>query len=141
AERLQPRAEPRRRAAHSAGDRPDLAVLAGQQRDDPAGLPQLVHAQHHAGVTVEVGHPAIIPPRADNGAGRRAAGDPSETEPAQLLRVALPVLGHFHVQVEVDLAAQQAFDLLARVRTDVPQALTAAPENDPLLARPLDVEL
>ena len=37
---------------------------------------------------------------------------------AQLLGVALPVLGHLHVQVQVDLAAQQPLDLLARLGPD-----------------------
>src|SRR5262245_22649624 len=39
----------------------------------------------------------------------------SEAELTQLLRVALPVLGDPHVQIEVDAGAQQLLDLAARL--------------------------
>ena len=65
AERLQPGAEPRGRAADAPGDRAQPAVPAGQQRDDPVGLAQFLHAQHHRVVAVELaavsGHPPILP--------------------------------------------------------------------------------
>ena len=53
AERLEPRAEPRRGPPDALGDRADPAVPAGQQRDDPVGLAQLLHPQHDRVVAVE----------------------------------------------------------------------------------------
>ena len=52
-EGLEPGAEPRGRAAYPLGDRAHTSVLAGQQRDDPVGLGQLVGAQHDRLVSVE----------------------------------------------------------------------------------------
>src|SRR5690606_12299854 len=43
----------------------------------------------------------------------RTDGEGSETELAQLFRVPLPVLGHLHVQVQVDAGAEDVLDLLA----------------------------
>ena len=61
-ERLEPRPEPRRRAAHALADRTDLAVRPGQEGDDAVGLPQLVGAQDDRLVAVEA-HRAHSPPR------------------------------------------------------------------------------
>src|SRR4029450_215410 len=65
AERLQPGAESGGGAAHAAGHRAQPAVPPGEQRDDPVALAQLLHAQHHRVVAVEVaaisGHLAILP--------------------------------------------------------------------------------
>ena len=54
AHRLEPGAELRHRLAHPLGHGPHLAVLGGQQHDDAVGLAELVGAQHHAGVAVQV---------------------------------------------------------------------------------------
>ena len=51
-------------APHPLADRPDPAVPAGEQRDDPVRLAQLMDAQHHGFVTVER-HPSIVPDRPD----------------------------------------------------------------------------
>ena len=48
AQRLEPGAELRRGLAHALGHRPHLAVVLGQEDDDPVGLAQAVGAQHHA---------------------------------------------------------------------------------------------
>ena len=54
AERLQPGAEPRGGAADPSGHRAQPAVPAGEQGDDPVGLAELLHAQHHRVVAVEL---------------------------------------------------------------------------------------
>ena len=79
AERLQPGAEPRRGAPHALGDRAHPAVPAGEQRDDPVGLAQLLHAQHHRVVAVEPAseprrHTAIVPRTVRSPAGAAASG-------------------------------------------------------------------
>ena len=72
-ERLEPRAPARGGAAYALGDRADQPVLAGQQGDDPVGLPQLVGAQDDRLVAIE-GHPPIVPRSA---AGAAAAPGPT----------------------------------------------------------------
>src|SRR6478736_2969381 len=62
---------------------------------------------------------------------------PSEAETLQLLGVALPVLGHLDVQVEVDLLAEERLDALARVRADLTQPGAPTSDDDRLLARAL----
>ena len=42
--------------ANALGNRADLAVALGEQHDDAIGLTELVGAQHHAGIAVEVAH-------------------------------------------------------------------------------------
>ena len=54
----------------------------------------------------------------------------SETEPLQLFRVALPVLGHLDVEVEEDLLPEQRLDALARGRADLAQPGAAAADDD-----------
>ena len=44
--RFQPGAEAAAGAAHSLGHGTDLAVVFGQERDDPVGFAQLMGAQH-----------------------------------------------------------------------------------------------
>src|SRR5262249_26479405 len=61
AERLQPPAELRSGTPHALRDRADAAVVAGEQRDDPVGLAELLHPQHHGVVAVE------LPPEAASG--------------------------------------------------------------------------
>src|SRR5690606_24187658 len=65
AERLQPRAKPRRGPTHPAGDGTDPTVPTSQQRDDPIRLAQLLRTQHHRVIAVELaaisGHFAILP--------------------------------------------------------------------------------
>src|SRR6476469_962442 len=51
---------------------------------------------------------------------------PSEAETLQLLGVALPVLGHLDVQVEVDLLAEQRLDGVPGPRADVLEPRTPA---------------
>ena len=68
----------------------------------------------------------LLGPRAEPG---------SEAELAQLLGVALPVLGDLHVQVEVDRGAQQRLDLLAGLRADVLQPRALVADDDALLRR------
>ena len=82
-ERLEPRAELRRRPAHPLGDRAHPPVLAGQQGDDAVGLTQLVGAQHDRLVAVER-HPPILPASwADAVTRRRGA---SASRPAAAAR-------------------------------------------------------
>ena len=50
--RLQPGAEAAAGAADALGDGTDLAVVLGQERDDPVRLAQLVGAQHHGVIPV-----------------------------------------------------------------------------------------
>ena len=64
-----------------------------------------------------------------------------EAEAAQVLGVALPVLGDPDVQVEVDPRAEQRLDLAAGPAADVLQPLALGADDDRLLARPLDVDL
>ncbi len=65
----------------------------------------------------------------------------SEAELAQLLGVALPLLGDLDVQVEVDRRAQQLLDLRAGVGADLAQAGTLLADDDALLAVALDVDV
>src|SRR5690606_8345566 len=60
--RLEPGAEPALGLAHALGHGPDLAVVAGQQRDDAVGLAQLVRPEHDPLVVVER-HGAFLTPR------------------------------------------------------------------------------
>ena len=62
AERLQPAAEPTLGPPHALGHRPDPALAPGQQGDDPIGLAEFRHPQHHGGVAVN-GHQAMVPLR------------------------------------------------------------------------------
>src|SRR5689334_9987527 len=66
------------------------------------------------------------------------ASRPLKAQPAKLLGVALPVFRDLHAQVEVNLCAQQLFDLGARGGADLPQPGTALADDDPLLAVPFD---
>ena len=52
-QRLQPGPELRRGAAHTLGDRPDLAVVLGEEHHDAVGLAQAVGAQDDAPVAEE----------------------------------------------------------------------------------------
>src|SRR5580704_12773522 len=64
-----------------------------------------------------------------------------EAEAAELLGVALPVLGDLDVQVEVDPGAQESLDLPAGAGADVLQPRSPGADDDGLLARPLHVQL
>src|SRR5271155_4728963 len=64
-----------------------------------------------------------------------------EAEAAELLGVALPVLGDLDVQVEVDPGAQESLDLVAGPGADVLQPRSPRAYDDGLLARPLHVQL
>jgi hypothetical protein len=55
-ERLQPGPEPGHGLAHPLGHRPDLAALAGEQRDDPVGLAQLLGSQDDGLVAIDDRH-------------------------------------------------------------------------------------
>ena len=74
------------------------------------------------------------------GTDRAALGHGLEPQAAQLFRVALPVLGDLHVQVEVD-PARRAAPRSAAGRWCRPARSRAppAPDHDALLAGPLDV--
>src|SRR5882757_5676097 len=61
-----------------------------------------------------------------------------EAEAAQLLGIALPVLGDLDPQVQEDLGAEQRLDLLASAGSDVLQPFALVPDQDPLLAGPFD---
>src|SRR5690606_29099067 len=130
------------------GHRPDPAMAASQQRNDPVRLAQLLRTQHHRVVAVELaaipGHSAIVPTVAwtagAHSPGRRTSGR-SEPQPAQLLRVTLPVLGHAYVQVQIDPGAEQPLDLGPSPRADLLQAGSLAPDHDRLLAGPLHVHV
>ena len=65
----------------------------------------------------------------------------SEAELDQLLRIALPVLGHLDVQVEVDAGAEQRLDALARVGPDLAEPGAALADDDGLLGRALHVQV
>src|SRR5689334_2675918 len=65
----------------------------------------------------------------------------SETQLAQLLGVALPILGDAHVEVQVHRGAEQRLDLPAGGRPDVLEPGTALADDDALLAVAFDVEL
>src|SRR6478609_4423534 len=65
----------------------------------------------------------------------------SEAEALELLGVALPVLGHLDVEVEVDLLPEERLDTLAGVRADLAQPGAAASDDDGLLAGALDEDV
>src|SRR5262249_46848025 len=65
----------------------------------------------------------------------------SEAQLAQLLRVALPVLGDLHEQVEEDRRPEERLDVAARGRADLAQARAAGADDDGLLAGALDVDV
>ena len=76
------------------------------------------------------GTPVVLSPRLGwarprAGTGRAAGGSVVEAQAAELLGVALPVLGHLDVQVEVDAGAQERLDLLAGAACRRPQPLAA----------------
>src|SRR5882757_186021 len=60
-ERLQPSPPAGPGAPHPLGHRAHLAAPAGEQRGDPISLAELLHPQHHAGVTPQ-GHRRILRP-------------------------------------------------------------------------------
>src|ERR1035438_1997625 len=68
-------------------------------------------------------------------------GSVVKAQAAQLLGVALPVLGDLDVQVEVDLGAQQRLDLVAGTAAYLLQPRALGADDDGLLARPLHVKL
>src|SRR5882757_3738922 len=70
----------------------------------------------------------------------RRRARPSEPELAQLAWVALPVLRHLDVQLEIDLGAEQRLDLAAGGGADLLEPGTALADDDALLAGPLHVE-
>ena len=88
-------------AADPPGHRAQPAVPAGEQGDDPVGLAELLHAQHHRVVAVELsavpGHRAILPRGAKSGSARggrarnpdaRAAVTPVACSPWLCIRTA-----------------------------------------------------
>src|SRR6202012_2842539 len=77
------------------------------------------------------------------GGSVRPPGCPSgvQAEAGELLGVALPVLGHLDVQVEVDAGTQQGLDLLPGPAADVLQAGALGADDDGLLAGALDIHL
>src|SRR6185312_11408359 len=85
-ERLQPRPPPGPGTAHAFGDGADLAAALHEQGDDPVGLAELLHAQHHAGVAVQ----------SHGGSLRRGS---SGTAPPRAVPLALPTNGTFVAQV------------------------------------------
>ena len=64
-----------------------------------------------------------------------------EPQALQLFRVSLPVLGDLHVQVEVDRLTEERLDRPAGLGADLAQPRAAAPDDDGLLAGPLDVDV
>src|SRR5512139_478043 len=91
------------------------------------------------------------PDRATNasvpGSARRAEPPPvgnrpsrSEAQLRQLLRVPLPVLQDFDVEVQEDRGAQESLDLAAGAGTDLAEPFAAVADDDGLLAGALDVE-
>src|SRR5699024_1788486 len=92
AERFQPGPELRAGAPHPLGHRAHLPVAAGQQRDDPVGLTQLVGAQHDRLVPVEL-HLPIVTYRTDKPAAGARWGDGApfpSTSPVSTLGSAAP---------------------------------------------------
>src|SRR5690606_24285664 len=94
-----------------------------------------------AGRRCRAGHsggPPPPPPPPRRKSAHPASPPPSdllvEAQPAQLLGVALPVLGDLHPQVEVDAAAQQRFDLPACPGADLAQPGALRADDDRLLA-------
>ena len=71
--RLEPAAEAALGLAHALGDRPHLAVPAGEEHDDAVGLAQLVGAEDDAAVVVER-HAAAGTPSAARLRRRRSGG-------------------------------------------------------------------
>src|SRR4051812_37523299 len=65
----------------------------------------------------------------------------SEPELAELLRVALPLLRHPHVQIEVHPNAEQGLDLDPGPTTDVTQPARPGTDHDRLLALPFHVDV
>src|SRR4051794_29191843 len=65
----------------------------------------------------------------------------SESQPAQLSGIALPVLGDPYVQVEVDLRTEQVLDLGTRPGTDLLEPAAPGADHDGLLAGPLHVDV
>ena len=70
-ERLEPRAEARRRAADALRDRSELAVSAAQHRHDPVRFAQLVGAEDHDLVAVG-GHLSIMAAASPAGSAARS---------------------------------------------------------------------
>src|SRR5659263_491896 len=62
----------------------------------------------------------------------------SEPQPAELLRIPLPVLGHLDVQREVDPQAEQLLDAGAGLGAHLAEAGAATPDDDGLLALAFD---
>ena len=93
----------------------------------------------------EMAHDDETPPQLDDEDpnDERASGPTEErlveTESSQLLRVALPVLGHLDMQVEIDRHSQQVLDITTCHLTDVAQPRALVADDDRLLAGPLDI--
>lgn len=66
--------------------------------------------------------------------------DELKPQSAKLFGVALPVLGDLDPQVEIDLGAQQVFDLATGRGTHLPQPGTTLADDDALLTISLDVQ-
>src|SRR6478735_3485745 len=81
--------------------------------------------------------PAQIRDDGSESEGSQGSGR-SEAEAAELLGVALPVLGHLDVQVEVHPLAEQLLDAGARVGADLAQAGPTTTDDDRLLRVALD---
>src|SRR5262245_30257235 len=62
--------------------------------------------------------------------GLPGSGRESEAEFAELAGVALPVLGHAYVQIEVDPGAEKLLDLVAGPGADLAQPGAAGPDHD-----------
>src|SRR6266702_7757655 len=83
---------------------------------------------------------AVRGPRHGGDPGSRAAArSVVEAEAAQLLRVALPVLGDLDPQVEVDPGAEERLDLPPRLAAHFLQPGALGADDDGLLARPFHV--
>src|SRR5699024_3926488 len=98
-ERLEPGPEAAAGAAHPLGDGADLAVTAGEQRDDAIGLAQGVGAQDDRVVAVELllhDHPSLRPRTAPAGQAGAVSARTSVTRPPRTERSAGPSCGPWH---------------------------------------------
>src|SRR5690606_11230168 len=77
--------------------------------------------------------PGSRPHRSSRTGARARSTSASETEAAELLGVALPVLGDLDVEVEEDLRAEQRLDPAPGTGADLPQPRAAAADDDRLL--------
>src|SRR5688572_2761159 len=59
---------------------------------------------------------------------------------AEGIPVASPIGEDFHAQIEVDRSADEALDLLAGDASDLADARSFGPDENPLLTLPLDVQ-